>query len=293
MMLRHKILMIVNPISGKGRKQRIEALQKLIEESGLDISLQITTYAGEGEKIASIGIKDGIKHFIAVGGDGTVNEIGRAIYLTPETSLGIIPSGSGNGLAKHLKLPISIEKAFKIATGEHKEPCDVGILNEIPFFSIAGIGFDAKIAHDFSEMSGRGLKNYVKSVIKNYPKYKTQKYKIKIEDKVFSSKALFISLANSNQFGSNASIAPQADLKDGLIDICIMRKIPIGKALLIFPLLFMKRMHRTKYLDIIKAPEAVFYRKKGGYIHIDGDPHLIHEKVLTLSLKEKALNIHV
>lgn len=288
-----KILLIVNPISGKRKNKKITILQNLIDKSLLNIEMKITSFAGEGEKIATAALNSGTRHFVVVGGDGTVNEVARAIYKTEGTSLGIIPTGSGNGLARHLKLPINTEEAFRIATGTKTFDIDVGLLNDRPFFSVAGIGFDAKVAQVFSQMKGRGIKNYVIAVIKNYPGYKGEKYIISFNDKTITQKLFFISLANSNQFGGNISISPKASLQDGLIDICMMTKIPTVKAAFLFPVLFMKRLHKTKYLNIFQTTQATIQRENGGYIHIDGDPYMIHDKILTLSIKEKALSIHV
>lgn len=293
-MKKKKILFIINPISGKSRNKNIvNKIQLLIAANQIDAKIKITDYAGHGEEIAHLAINEGIKHFVVVGGDGSINEIARSLYLHKEASLGIIPRGSGNGLAKHLSIPNNLEKAFQIATGVETIAIDVGLLNKNPFFSIAGIGFDAKIADDFSKMQGRGLKNYVIAVIKRYPNYRPKKYVISLNQKTYTVKAFLISLANSNQFGGNAIIAPNADLSDGLIEICMMKKVPILKAIIIFPLIFVKRFHRTKYLDIIQSDSAEILREKPGLVHIDGDPICIKEKLLILELKKKSLNIHI
>jgi len=291
---RSDILMIINPASGVGKKGSLtDLLNKLIEKSDKNFIISQTEYPGHAEKLAEQYLNEGIKHFIVAGGDGTLNEVAKVLTGYPNVSMGIIAAGSGNGLARHLSLPKNIEEAFDVATGQKTIPIDVGFLNDKPFLSVAGVGFDAKTASVFAKMKGRGMKNYVIAVVRNYPGYKPEEYIIKTNDQVIKKKVFLVSFANSNQFGGNVSISPKSSLQDGLIDICILEKIPAVLAAIMFPLLFMKKLHKTRYLNIIQAKEAEIHITDKSLIQIDGDLVQFNEKVLTLSLKEKALHIHV
>lgn len=287
-----KILMINNPISGGKRKERDLILKKFISESGKKIELVNTQYPGHASELTQDGINNGIKHFIAVGGDGTLNEIGKNLIGIPKLSLGIIPFGSGNGLAKSLQLPRGKEKAFQVAIGEKKTLIDTGSLNGKHFLSIAGIGFDAEIAEDFSKTKTRGLKNYINAVIKKYPTYKENKYTLNVDDQKTTHNAIFISFANSNQFGNGVKISPKSQITDGKIDICIMKKIPSSEVIFVSPLLFMEQMQNTKFLKIISCEKAIMDIPENTAMHIDGEPIERQSGELILETLKQSLSIH-
>jgi YegS/Rv2252/BmrU family lipid kinase len=293
-MTKQKSIVIVNPIAGSSRNRGTEkAIREWLNINHPDCAIEISEYKGHAQIIASRAINEGFNHFIVAGGDGTINEVGTVLYKNKNISLGIIPTGSGNGLALHLRLPNEIIKALEIAFGTKTEPIDVGLLNEKPFFSVAGIGFDAKVAFTFSQKKGRGLRNYVQAVIKDYPAYKPTLYSINANNIELSKKLLMISFANSNQFGNNISLSPYANLSDGLIDICLMSKVPSSVAALISPLLFFKKIHKTQYLKIIRASSATINVQLPAYYHIDGEPFAIQNPQVELKLIPSALKINV
>jgi len=159
--------------------------------------------------------------------------------------------------------------------------------------SVAGVGFDAMIAHKFSQMKGRGLKNYIRAVLRNYPSYKPSRYEIDVSGKINSVEALMISFANSSQFGNNTSLSPGSCLTDGEIEICIMKKPPVPSAIVLSPLLFLKKMNRTRFLQIIKATHASIKVALPAYIHLDGDAYELDTDELTLETLPGAIKIHV
>ena len=232
-------------------------------------------------------VNQGSDAVIAVGGDGTVNEIARGLVGT-DIPLGIIPAGSGNGLSRHLKIPMNPKKALQILNEFRTVKIDTATLNESLFVSVAGVGFDAAVARKFSKAGKRGFRTYFNIVATSYPFYKPKKYHMVIDGKEITRRALFVSFANSNQFGNNTSIDPNAIVDDGFIDVCIVRKVPLWKIFILAPLLFIKKFDRTHYIEIIRAKEVELIRKKGKSGHLDGDPFKagknIHLKIQPLSL---------
>lgn len=284
-----KILFIVNPISGSGKNNPVE---KYIEErfGNPEFSYKIvyTEKAGHATELSKTAVAEGTDIIVAVGGDGTVNETARAIIGT-ECALGIIPTGSGNGLARHLKLPFNVKKGLdSIGTGKFIK-IDTATLDDKVFLSMAGVGYDAHVAKKFAKAGTRGFLTYFKIVSADYKGYKPRKYKLILDGKTIKRTAFMVSFANSNQFGNNTSIDPNARIDDGYIDVCIVRKVPMIRLPFILPLLFMGKFDKTLYIEIIRAKTITIKRKKGKAIHLDGDPYdsgkQFEIKIHPLSLK--------
>lgn len=293
-MTTRKSIVIVNPVSGTHHsRSTLQRIRQWAEATGTQCEIEPTKYRGHASELAAEAYRKGYNHFIVAGGDGTLNEVASAIYTKPGISLGIVPRGSGNGLALHLRIPLNTEKALKVAFSENTIPCDVGLLNDKPFFSVAGVGFDAMVADRFARMKGRGMKNYIRAVMRHYPGYKPSVYEIRIKGKTISEKALMISFANSNQFGNNTSLSPDASLTDGLIDLCIMHKPPVPAALILSPLLFLKKMNRTGYLKILRTEKAEIKVPLPAFYHIDGDPYVLECPEISIGILPQTLNIHV
>lgn len=283
---------IINPISGIGKQKNIEELiRKHADNSIFDYQVKFTKGPGNGTELAKEAVTLGVNVVVAIGGDGTVNEIGQAL-VGSGTALGIIPTGSGNGLARHLKIPFSFVKAIDVINRCKIRKIDTATINDQVFLSIAGIGYDAFVAKKFASAPKRGFFTYFRIVSNEYPQYQPKKYILEVDGKIIRRKALFITFANSNQFGNNTSIDPNAKLDDGLIDVCIVRRIPLLLIPLYVPMLFTKTFHKTHYIEIIRAKQAVITRKKGKTIHLDGDP-LKTGKVLEMKVNPLSLNIIV
>jgi diacylglycerol kinase (ATP) len=287
-----KVLFIVNPISGPGKQKRIE---KWID-AGLDKSKFIsnivqTTHAGHATELSKKAIEDETDIIVAVGGDGTVNEVGQTL-IGSSSALGIIPTGSGNGLARHLKIPFNFTKAIDVINKGNVRKIDTATLNDKVFLSMAGIGYDAYVARKFSKAAKRGFISYFKIVTAEYPKYSPKKYELEIDGKKLTRRALLVTFANSNQFGNNTSIDPTARIDDGYIDVCIVRRIPLLLIPFYVPLLFTRTFHKTHYIEIIKAKEVRIVRKKGKTVHFDGDPFKMSKEV-EMKINPLSLNIIV
>ena len=208
---------------------------------------------------------------VAVGGDGTVNEVARSLVHT-ESALGIIPCGSGNGLARHLCLPIDMRKSIEIINQCQIEPFDYGIINGLPFFCTCGMGFDAFISLKFAEAGKRGPITYVENVLKEGLKYKPDTYEVIDETGSHSHKAFLIACANASQYGNNAYIAPGATMKDGLLDVIIMEPFNALDAPQIAADLFMKTLGNNSKIKTFRTKHLHIHRTEEGAIHYDGDP---------------------
>lgn len=283
-----KALFIINPFSGPGRRKDIDKhLTNVLDKDKFDYSLEYTEKQGHATKLSTKAMEDGCKLIVAVGGDGTVNEVARPL-IGSEATLGIIPSGSGNGLARHLGISTETERAIRVINNGFIREIDTVKANEQTFLSIAGIGFDALVAEKFAGQKYRGFFKYLFISMTEYFPYKPQIFKMVIDGKKIEREALFISFANSDQFGYNTSIAPEAKIDDGLIDICIVKKFPAWVSPFLAPMLFTKKIDQTPYVEIIRAKE-VFLNRKNRIVNLDGEPvklkKKLHIRVVPLSLK--------
>ena len=267
-----RITFIINPISGTRSK---DDLPRLIEETldleQFDFTVRLTEYAGHASEIANECVEDGQQVVVAVGGDGTVNEVAHALTHTP-TALGIVPCGSGNGLARHLCLPMDARKAIEIINAYRVEQFDYGVINDLPFFCTCGMGFDAFISLKFAEAGKRGPITYVENVLKEGLKYKPETYEVEDETGTRHFKAFLIACANASQYGNNAYIAPGATMKDGEMDVIIMEPFDVLDAPQIAADLFMKTLGNNSKIKTFRTKRLHIRRKEPGAIHYDGDP---------------------
>ncbi|MDP4281952.1 MAG: diacylglycerol kinase family lipid kinase [Bacteroidota bacterium] len=287
---KRKALFIINPISGVHNKKGLEELiSSNLDKNKFDYSVKYSEAPGHAIELASQAVKDGVEIIIAVGGDGTVNEVGQALVGT-SAILGIIPCGSGNGLARHLKISTNRKKAIDVINKLNVKKIDTATVNGKVFISIAGLGYDAYVARQFSKASKRGFFTYFRIVSEEYIKYQPKKYTLEIDGKTIQRKALLITLANSNQFGNNVSISPRASVDDGFIDVCIVRRIPVFLLPFYVPMLFLKTFNKTHYIEIIRAKSVIIHRGKNKSIHLDGDPYRMGDTI-EMTVNPQSLNI--
>ena len=266
------ITFIVNPISGTHSKDEIPGLiDKLLDHELFDYDIQFTEYAGHAAELACQCAEHGDDIAVAVGGDGTVNEVARSLVHT-NTALGIIPCGSGNGLARHLCIPMDTAKAISIINSCQIETFDYGVINDLPFFCTCGMGFDAFISLKFAESGKRGPITYVENVLKEGLKYKPETYEITDDSGTRHYKAFLIACANASQYGNNAYIAPGATMKDGEMDVIIMEPFDTIEAPQIAADLFMKTLGNNSKIKTFRTKSLIIRRKEPGAIHYDGDP---------------------
>ena len=288
--MKKKIVFIMNPISGTRDKKDIPYLiEELLDKEQFDYSIRETEYAGHAYEIAKESKEQGIDIVVAVGGDGTVNEVGRALVHS-NTALGIIPTGSGNGLARHLLIPMKIKGAIQVLNDCEITDLDYGIINEHPFFCTCGVGFDAFISEKFAEAGKRGPITYLENILKEGLKYEPETYEIEAENGTIKKKAFLISCANASQYGNNAYIAPQASMSDGMIDVIIMEPFDALEASQISIEMFNKTLDKNNKIKTFRSKEIKIYRKAPGVIHYDGDP-VETGKEIVVTLKEKGIKI--
>ena len=270
--VKKKITFIINPISGTHAKDEIPRLvDSVLDARRYQYRIVFTEYAGHAAEIAEEEAAKGTDIVVAVGGDGTVNEVARSLVHT-ETALAIIPCGSGNGLARHLCLPLDVKKALAIINAGQIEAFDYGVINGLPFFCTCGMGFDAFISLKFAEAGKRGPITYVENVLKEGLKYKPETYEVVDSTGTQRYKAFLIACANASQYGNNAYIAPGATMKDGEMDVIIMEPFDALDAPQIAADLFMKTLGNNSKIKTFRTKNLRIHRKEPGAIHFDGDP---------------------
>jgi YegS/Rv2252/BmrU family lipid kinase len=274
-----KFVFIINPVAGTKQKNTIsDAIQKAF--AGRDHEIICTQYQGHAFEIATEKVNQGFINIIAVGGDGTINEVASALVKTP-ARLGIIPVGSGNGLARQLKIPVVVAESLKTISNPRIRIIDVGKVNDRYFFCTCGTGFDASVGKKFANDGKRGMMTYVRATIHQYINYSPKKYTLKVEDKKVELKAFLVTFANSGQYGNNAYIAPNALIDDGFLDLCVLRPFPKTSTLELGLRLFFKNIDQSPYLEVMRVKKAILKRKNKHKIslHLDGEPVTLKRKL--------------
>lgn len=290
--MKKRLVFIINPISGTTNKKRMpELIGETVDKDKADYEIRFTERPGHATEMATEAQKAGVDIVVAVGGDGTVNEVARAL-TNSRTALGIIPCGSGNGLARHLLIPMQPKKALQLLNTCEIHDLDYGMINDHPFFCTCGMGFDAVISMRFAEAGKRGPITYVENVLKEGLRYKPETYEIQDERGVTYQKAFLISCANASQYGNNAFIAPQASMSDGLMDVIIMEPFDVIDATQISIDMFNKTLDKSSKIKTFKAKELHIHRHHPGVIHYDGDPVMAGEDV-DIRIHERGIRIVV
>lgn len=267
------IRFIVNPISGgSSKKAIIKAIDELIDPLRYDIAVWPTRYAGHGAVLATMAAENDADIVVAIGGDGTINEVARSLVHT-STVLGIVPCGSGNGLARHLQIPLDPRKALQLINEGQSVSIDYGIINGRPFFCTCGMGYDANVSYRFSSSGRRGLLTYLEKSISELAKYKPEGYTIIDESGQRSYKAFCIALANASQYGNNAYIAPLASMADGLMDVTVIEPFSVAEAPAMAYRMFSGKFEDgAGHIRMFRSAALKVIREKDGIIHCDGDP---------------------
>ena len=273
------ITFIINPISGTHTKKQLpQLIGEIIDAEKFTYDIRNTEYAGHAAEMARQCVADGVDIVVAIGGDGTVNEVARSVVHS-KTALGIVPCGSGNGLARHLCIPLDVRKALELINRCDTEDFDYGVINGQPFFCTCGMGFDAFISLKFAESGKRGPITYVENVLKEGLKYRPETYELIDESSTHRHKAFLIACANASQYGNNAYIAPGATMKDGLMDVIIMEPFDTLDAPQIAADLFMKTLGNNSKIKTFRTRSIKIHRDHPGAIHYDGDPMMTDRDV--------------
>jgi YegS/Rv2252/BmrU family lipid kinase len=283
------IAFIVNPVSGTHQKEQILTLiPKVFGQGEYVTAIYKTEFAGHATQLASeLANKHDI--VVAVGGDGTLNEVAQGLIGT-KAKLSVVPCGSGNGLARHLKIPINPRKALLAIRNGTEHDMDMIYFNGIPFLNLSGIGFDAQVAHNFSESAKRGLLSYMRSVVNVYFKFNPVVATISINGQTLERKILLIAFANSSQFGNNAVISPISEVNDGLMEVCIMQPFPFFAIPVVIARMFTRTMHKCRFIEIIQTQKASITTQSPAASHVDGNPFDVGNR-FEVELVHKALKI--
>ena len=248
-----------------------ETIARCIDPDKFDVVVRFTQHASHATLLTEEAIKEGFYGVIAVGGDGTINEVAAALRDS-STALGIIPCGSGNGLARHLGIPMNVEKALEIINLDNIEALDYCTANDRPFFCTCGVGFDAHVSQKFAEAKKRGPLSYIQKTLVEYLKYRCKTYSIEMNDRVVTEKAFVIACGNASQYGNNAFITPRASMHDGLIDVTVIHPFtPLDTAVL-GVLLFTRHIDQDTNINTFRTSELTIHRPKPDVMHIDGEP---------------------
>ena len=289
-MSKQKIVFIVNPNSGTDRTKAsfLKNLDAFRSYSPFDVLLEYTARAGHAKEIVNGHLQNGIGHFVAVGGDGTVNEVASQL-LEKDAVLYIIPKGSGNGLARHLKIPMEEAAALRRIAGARVREIDCGFINGIPFLCTSGIGFDAYSAALFSGSKKRGFMSYVLTGLTGYWKY--QPVKLVFQDR--SAQIFSLTFANADQFGNNALIAPKATIDDGFLDCMLINPHPSVAALGLIRSMFKGNLDQSGYTEYYRAKEFKVETERAPLIHFDGEPFQLEVNHIEVTIKEKVLKVGI
>lgn len=285
-----RIVFVVNPISGtQGKKAILKWIDERIDRSIYDYSIVKTEYAGHASQLAAAAVHDGVDVVVAIGGDGTINEIARSLVHT-DTALGIIPCGSGNGLARHLRIPMEPKAAIDIINRGEQLCIDYGKINNIPFFCTCGVGFDAFVSLKFADSGKRGLLTYLENTLHESLTYQPETYEIENEEGTVVHQAFLIACGNASQYGNNAYITPQASLMDGLMDITIIEPFTVLDVPSLSFQLFNKTIDQNSRVKTMRAKKIKIHRAQEGVLHFDGDP-LMAGKELEVEIIPKGLRV--
>ncbi|MFZ4582518.1 MAG: diacylglycerol/lipid kinase family protein [Paludibacter sp.] len=290
--MKKKIAFIINPISGTNNKNELPNLiLHELNQSVFAPEIIFTEHKEHGRELSAQFVADGFDIVVAVGGDGTVNEIARGLINT-NTSLGIIPVGSGNGLARHLAIPMNTRQAVQQLNHSESVKIDYGLVNGQPFFCTCGTGFDAYVSTEFAKSKNRGVMTYIEKMITGYFNYKSQNYHLLGNGIDLKDKAFVITFANASQWGNNAYIAPQASVQDGMMDISIMSNFPIIAIPSIALQLFTKTIDKDLFVTTLRTNEITLFRDETGPFHYDGEPYEEGREV-NIKMINEGLNVMV
>lgn len=269
-MTRKEVYVIINPVSGTRSKKDIPRYFSALDATRFNVRLLYTEYAGHATEIAKEAVANKADYVIAVGGDGTINETAKAL-IHSNTALGIVPLGSGNGLARSLSIPLNIAKAIDVIRAGITRPIDYGTINGHVFLCTCGVGFDAEVSENVSNQSKRGRLMYARTMIDTFRRLKPERYTVVTPSATFETDAFLITCANAPQYGNNAYIAPNAKMDDGQMNIVILKPLSVFDLPALVIQMFTKNIGKNRKMTEIIAPEVTILRENEGVIHLDGD----------------------
>lgn len=289
---KHKLLFVINPVSGGLNKRSCEfQIKRFCDEENINYKIYYTTGESDIEQLKTIHEEFNSNAIIAAGGDGTVHLVGKVVSNT-NIPLGILPLGSANGLAKELGIPLDLPKALKNLIHFNIKSIDTLMVNNHQAFHLSDFGFNAHIVRKFSELKKRGFLSYAWLAFRDFFRYKFSEFEIQAGDAFYKGKAFMVIITNARKFGADLTINPKGKIDDGYFEISIVKDFPKASFFKIAYRLMTDRIHHSKYAMIIKTKKATIYNRAKRSFHIDGEPFKPFTKVDVL-INPASLNIIV
>ena len=289
---KEKITLIINPVSGTESKRNIpEMVAAAFDQRRFDVMIRITGYPGHATEIARQAVTEGQRYVLTVGGDGTVNEVAQTL-INSNTILGIIPFGSGNGLARELDIPMDAEKALEIILRGKSRTIDYGVANGHVFFCTCGFGFDAFISDRFSEEKRRGPLGYLRNILESAVDFKSEMYELTYDGGKLTERAFMLTCANASQYGNDAYIAPSASIDDGKMNVSILKPLNALEVPQTTLQLFTKNIDRNSKMTTLVTQKLIIKRSHKGLMHVDGEP-IETDKEIRVEIKKQGLRVLV
>lgn len=271
-MAKQKIYFLVNPISGGKKKDNFDSLvHNNIDKSKYDYDIEEWGDNDTVDTLVGNAINRNFDIIVAAGGDGTINQVAAKLVGTDKL-MGIIPMGSGNGFARHNHIPIQPDKAVQLLNNPTIKKVDTMLVNNHRYVNVAGVGFDAHIGYLFSTASSRGFSTYTKIVVKELSSFKPEHYTLQIDGQEYNEDAFLISVTNGSQWGNNATIAPHASTRDGMMDVVVMKPFKFYDVPPLALQMFTKNIDKNHRIKSFKAKDVVIKRTNKGAVHFDGEP---------------------
>ncbi len=287
-----RIMFIVNPKAGTNMQRHIRnSVDKYLNHKRFEYGFSFTERSQHAMELAEQAIADGFEIIVAVGGDGSINEVASAVMGT-DASLAIVPAGSGNGLAMHLGYGRGVDEAIKKINTAEEQVIDVGLMNGKPFFNIAGIGFDGLVSNLMKGSNWRGFIPYFLNSVKAGLQYTPRECRIETDDRVLTEKCFIISIANGPMWGYNFQIAPDARLDDGLFEVVLLKDAPKWQYFAAVPATLTGKIYDADFVEHITTSRVKIISEGENYIHLDGEGTILTGE-LEFEIKPKALKILV
>lgn len=292
------VVLVINPISGTGGRrdvvtERVHLAREFAEAQGLELDICVSEHGGHACDLTTRALADDASVVVAWGGDGTINEVASTLAFTG-VPLGIVPAGSGNGLARELGIPFDPHAALEIATGTRERTIDAGEMDGRLFFNVSGIGLDARVAHAFAArgLERRGFRRYLELTVRELFRHEPDEYAVAVGGERLRRRALMIAVANSRQYGNGALIAPAARLDDGLLDLVVIGERSPWRAVTQIPRIFAGQVGRVAGVHMLRGAEAEIRGTQPIRYHVDGEPH-IGGDVVRVRCHPSALRVRV
>jgi diacylglycerol kinase (ATP) len=290
MRIQDPVLFIINKNAGNGFHPKVEGkIVSLAARHNVECTFEFTRSRGHATTLAKQGIEKGFKKIAAIGGDGTLNEVAQSLVHS-HVQMGMIPKGSGNGLCRHLGIPLNFEKAIETVFTGKSINIDTFLLNDHVSINISGVGFDGHVANLFGKDGKRGLFGYLKLSLSEFLRFHEFDIDLVIDGRPLNTKAFIVAIANSSQYGNNARIAPWASVTDHLLHLTILKKVPIQNSISFFVHFSTNQIYKSRYCRNVTAKSIQLKTRHPVAFHVDGEPCGFDDN-FTISIKPKSLKV--